>query len=97
TFTNLVTGTVRPWHFFLPTYYHPLWGDLVRRIMVQLKPGTWIFDEVVNPGFVCWGSAFFMIWRLIGDGKLKEKKPQIVVLGLSLFSCWLCLRPFWGK
>lgn len=97
TLSNLIVGTVSPWHFFLPTYYHPLWGDLVRRIMDRLKPGTWFFDDVVNPGFVCWGLVFIAVWRLFSERKWKDKEFQWAVLAMSLFSVWLCLRPFWGK
>jgi hypothetical protein len=92
---ELALGTVGPLNFFLPTYYHPLWGHWVDGWMHRLKPGTWLFEDVVNPGFLCWALALTGIASLFRD-----KKSRVVgwaLLSFTIFSIWMCWNPVFGK
>ncbi len=94
---DLALGTVGLEHFFLPTYYHPLWGGAVGKIMEGLKPGSWLVEDVVNPGFVCWGLALAAMVQLFRGKFLWEKKLGWTLVALGGMSAWLCLNPQWGK
>jgi len=95
--TDFIQGTERWYYFFLPTYYHPLWGDKVNAWMLSLKPPTCINDDVVNPGYVAWLMALIGVWMIWKNRELLDRKVWIAIVGLGVVSGLLCLNPAFGK
>lgn len=90
-------GTDRWFHFFIPTYYHPLWGARVHEWMGRLKPYTWFIDDIVNPGYVAWLLALLAFWAIWKNRALRDRKVWIAVAWLGAGSGLLCLNPIFGK
>jgi len=92
---SLKKGTVGVIHFFLPTYWHPLWGKSTREYYEALKPATWLLDDVVNPGYVAWGLCVLAGMVLIKCHRKDRRNGWILVLG-AVFAALLCLNPVHG-
>lgn len=84
-------------HFFIPTYYHPLWGAWVHEWMGHLKPYTWYIDDIVNPGYVAWLMALAAIWIIWKDRGITDRKIWFSVIWMGVGAGLMCLNPIFGK
>jgi hypothetical protein len=86
-------GSVSWAYFFLPTYYHPWWGSKVFAWMDAMKPGAWLLDDVVSPGYV---AMFLALLGLVAAWKGKDpslRRTWLTVALLGAGTALLCLDP----
>jgi hypothetical protein len=93
---SLRMGTVDPVYFLLPPYWHPLWGDGVRDLLLRLKPGGYLLDDVVNPGYVVWVLFLAGVVRWWRDRNAKGRPLHLLFAGAALAAALLCLDPQQG-
>lgn len=99
-FLELVALGARPWDYFLPSIYHPLWGQQVKTFynFVQSNLG-YQFHSVYLPervNYLTWTAVILSLFALafiFVRRKSENYRKLFWIFGLASFAFWLSLPP----
>ncbi len=75
---ELIVYSAKPWDFFLPPVYHPIFGEYVRNFVLSHLYGSNPIEQVLYIGYVPLALSIYAILKFLRNKKNEEY--QIVIL-----------------
>ncbi len=91
---ELLVYSAKPWDFFLPPVYHPVFGQYVQEFVLSHLYGSNTIEQILYIGFAPLFLAAYAIFKFIKNKKAEEYSVVVLFTLFALLALGFMLPPY---